>query len=70
MLYNIVLMSQTHKECKQCNILVGPHYFYAKGSDQRGHLQGRLVVDFHMLYEPRCVCLMLDTSESIFVQVG
>lgn len=63
------LVAQTRKICTHCNIKVGPHYYYARGS-QRGSLQGHATLDFHMLHEPRCVCLMLYTSQKIFVQVG
>ncbi|KAF6251960.1 hypothetical protein COO60DRAFT_1673982 [Scenedesmus sp. NREL 46B-D3] len=56
------------KVCKQCNIVVGPHYYYAKGQADRGNHDGFDTLAFHMLHDPSCVCLMMDTAETIFVQ--
>lgn len=61
---------QKRKVCKQCNIVVGPHYYYAKGQADRGNHDGFDTLAFHMLHDPSCVCLMMDTAETIFVQVG
>jgi hypothetical protein len=63
------VVPQKRKRCAACNILVGPHYYYASGEGDRGSHDGYDTLSFHMLHDPSAVFLMADTSQKIFVQV-
>jgi hypothetical protein len=60
---------QKRKRCVACNIVVGLHYYYASGDGDRGSHDGSATLSFHMLHDPSCAFLMVDTSQKIFVQV-
>jgi hypothetical protein len=64
-----MLLPQKRKICNRCNIMVGPHYFYARGPERGSH-EGFFTLSFHMLHDPSGVCFMLDTSQTVFIQVG